>query len=315
MNLEDASKTPLFTVVIPTYNRTSRILPTLGSVKEQTCQDFECLVIDDGSVDGDKLAAIIDSLDDDRFRYIRQENGGASSARNRGFDVARGRYIALLDSDDRFLPTKLEKMALALSEVRGDALAYSQMLVERGLDKKWVRPPRGLKLEERVDEYLLCTAGTIRTSTVVATATLARKVRFDEALPSLQDTDFAIRAADSGATVLFLAEPLIAFEDQVGYARVSRNADYQPLLNWLDRLRGRPLSERAYWAGRGWQCARIASYSNRPLAISLFIRSAVRGVFPPRQAIVIAAQVVIPYRIYQWTANRVVALLGKRSRE
>lgn len=141
---------------------------------------------------------------------------------------------------------------------------------------------------------------------------LARRIRFDVALPSLQDTDFAIRVADSGATVLFIEEPLTVFEDKVGHVRVSRNANYEPLLRWLDQMRGDVLSERAYWAGRGWQCARIASYSNRVYAISLYLQSALRGVFPLRQAVVIAAQVAIPYRAYQWVANRVVALAGRR---
>lgn len=311
--MNDQPDGPLFSIVIPTYNRTDRILPTLESVKNQTFEDFECLVIDDGSYDGDALEAVVSSLSDGRFRYVRQSNGGACRARNHGFDLARGRFIALLDSDDIFLPHKLEKNLPHVQSSSGDVLVYSQMIVERGLEKQWVRPPRGILPEERVDEYLLCTPGTIRTSTVVISTTLARSTRFDESLPSLQDTDFAIRAANAGALITFIDEPLVIFEDKVSHTRVSRNANYKPLLSWLERMRGGEVSDRAYWAGRGWQCARIASYSNRPYGIWLYTQSAVRGVFPFRQAVVIAAQVAIPYSVYQKAANIVVSMFGRRS--
>lgn len=302
---------PLFSIVIPTYNRADRILPTLQSVKQQTLTAFECIVVDDGSRDGDQLKSVVANLNDDRFKYIRQPNGGACSARNRGFDIARGTYVALLDSDDLFVPSKLEQVWKVVKGHDEDILVYSRMIVERGLAKKWIRPSRGPLPTERLDEYLLCTSGTVRTSTVVVNTTLARRIRFDESLPSLQDTDFAIRVASAGVAIIFVSEPLTIFQDAVGYSRVSRNVNYRPLLLWLERMRHVEISERAYWAGRGWQCARIASYTNRPYALKLYIQAALRGAFPPRHAAVVAAQVAIPYGMYQWLANRVVTVLGK----
>lgn len=305
--------TPFFSVVIPTYNRTDRIHPVLESVKSQTFNDFECLVIDDGSKDGDTLATIISSLNDSRFVYIRQENKGACNARNRGIDTARGMYIALLDSDDIFLSEKLEKCAKILNENEhdGDVLVYSQMIVERGLEKVWIRPERGLLPAERVDEYLLCTPGKIQTSTMVLPTSLARRIRFDEDLTSMQDADFAIRVANTDATVAFIEEPLIVFGDKLSDSRVSRDNAYRPLLDWIERMRGSGVSERSYWACRGWQCARVASYSNRGYGIWLFLQSLVRGVYSFRQAVIIFAQVSIPHRHYQAIANYVVKLRGQ----
>jgi glycosyltransferase involved in cell wall biosynthesis len=302
---------PLFSVVIPTYNRAHSILPTLESVQSQTLEDFECLVVDDGSVDGDKLESVVASLEDNRFVYIRQNNAGACSARNRGIKMARGRYVALLDSDDRFLPDKLERVNAASCGHAGDILIYSRMIVERGLDRQWLKPPRGIHADERVDEYLLCTPGTIRTSTVVVSQPLARRVLFDESLPSLQDTDFAIRAANTGAAIKFIEDPLVLFDDTVSDARVSRNSIYGPLLAWLEQLRRKnAISERAYWAGRGWQCARIASYSNRPLAIRLYMQAVSKQVFPARHSLVVGAQILIPHRFYQRIANAIVKVFG-----
>src|SRR5262245_55820919 len=100
---------PLYTVVIPVYNREHLVEKTLRSVLEQSCQDFEIVVVDDGS--RDRPQDVIAKLADERIRFIRQENAGGGAARNNGILNARGRYIALLDSDDLFLPDKLEKYA------------------------------------------------------------------------------------------------------------------------------------------------------------------------------------------------------------
>jgi glycosyltransferase involved in cell wall biosynthesis len=302
---------PQFTVVVPVHNRADIVRPTLRSVQEQTFDDFECLVIDDGSTDGDELALVVKSMDDDRFRYVRQEHGGASSARNRGIDLASGRHIALLDSDDLFLPHKLERCAEVLKNTTGEVLLYSQMIVERGLEKKWLRPARGALETERVDEYILCTPGIIRTSTIVLSDTLARRVRFDPTLPWFQDGDLAIRAANAGACVEFVGEPLVVLEDRVGHTRISRGHNFAPVLAHLERMRSAgEISERAYWAGRGWQCARVASSSNRRYAIFLYSQAVLRRVFPWRHSFVVAAQIVLPFRLYQSIANGVVRICG-----
>ncbi len=302
---------PFFTVVIPTFNRTAAVQSALDSVKAQTFSDFECLVVDDGSKDGDALADVVSSVDDKRFKYVRQQNAGACSARNRGVDIARGLYVAFLDSDDIFLADKLERSANALKQYSGNVLVYSQLIVERGMEKVWIRPQRGPAPGERVDEYLLCGPGKIQTSTMVLPTELARRVRWDEDLPSLQDADFAIRVANSGAKIAFIEQPLIVFEDRYDDGRVARSTRHEPLLNWVERARHGGISERAYWACRGWQCARVTSYSNRPYGMWLYFQSVIRGVYPARQAFVILAQVLIPPRLYQRIANLVVKVRGK----
>lgn len=312
--MSTSSAAPVFSIIIPTYNRSKVIQRTLASVQMQTFKDFECIIVDDGSDDGEELATVVAAMVDERFRYVRQENGGASSARNRGFDVANGRYIALLDSDDEFLANKLERCNEILNEAdSGEVLLYSQMIVERGMEKKWVRPARGPLPSERVDEYILCTPGTIRTSTIVISASLARRIRFDEGLPWFQDSDFAIRASNAGASVKFVREPLVVLEDQVGYSRVSRSGDFETVLKYFDRMRrAEQISERSYWAGRGWPCARVASSTKRPYALLLFFQALAHCAFPWRHAFIVGAQVIMPYRLYQEIANGVVRLRGRR---
>ncbi len=98
----------LVSVIIPTYNRAKYILSAVESVLEQTCSDYEIIVVDDGSTDSTKdlLAPMVEN---GTIRYFYQQNQGESAARNHGIRMAHGDYIAFLDSDDLFLSTKLEK--------------------------------------------------------------------------------------------------------------------------------------------------------------------------------------------------------------
>lgn len=99
-------KSPAFSVVIPLYNKGGYIARTLESVLNQSCPDFEVVVVDDGSTDDGPEQ--VERLADPRLRLVRQENGGVSSARNRGIAEAVGEFIAFLDADDEWRPGKLE---------------------------------------------------------------------------------------------------------------------------------------------------------------------------------------------------------------
>ncbi len=101
----------LVSVIIPTYNRASVILRAVESVLNQTYRDLECIVVDDGSTDN--TLDILNTLSDSRLKIIKSENRGVSAARNLGFHHSNGQWIALLDSDDEWLPYKLEKQLSA----------------------------------------------------------------------------------------------------------------------------------------------------------------------------------------------------------
>jgi len=103
-------KRPHVSVIIPTYNRAALLDRALESVIQQTYRDWEIVLVDDGSTDDTPsvVAPYARSLGD-RLKYVRQPNCGASAARNHGIDIARGRFIAFLDSDDAFAPTKLAR--------------------------------------------------------------------------------------------------------------------------------------------------------------------------------------------------------------
>ena len=92
-------------VVIPLYNKEKQIAHTLQSVLNQTFQDFEIVIVDDGSTDGS--VAEVEKFSDSRIRLIHQKNAGVSAARNRGIEAAKGDLIAFLDADDVWMPEYL----------------------------------------------------------------------------------------------------------------------------------------------------------------------------------------------------------------
>lgn len=309
---DGADHSPLISVVIPVYNRASTILPTLCSVRDQTFTDFECIVVDDGSRDVEELQAVVNQFDR-RFRLVRKQNAGASAARNHGIDLARGRYVALLDSDDQFLPEKLQKqLDVALPMEDAPFLCYSKLFVDRGIGKYWVKPPRGLNGGERVDEYLMADAGWIQTSSMFLPLSFAVRIRFGERLPSSQDTDFAIRCVNNGGGLIFIDEPLVIMNDEYDPNRVSKQRDHRPLLTWIESMKDAgAISSRSYWAYRGWQCARVASSSSRVEALGIFGKSLLRGVYRPRVAATVFAQIILSQVIYQRIATYVVKMRGR----
>ena len=103
---------PFFSVIIPLYNKAAYIRRSLNSVLAQSFNDFELIVVDDGSTD--ESGSIVASYTDPRIRLIRQENAGVSAARNRGVAEAKAAWLALLDADDEYFPNFLEKIHEAI---------------------------------------------------------------------------------------------------------------------------------------------------------------------------------------------------------
>ncbi|MBN2437572.1 MAG: glycosyltransferase [Deltaproteobacteria bacterium] len=93
-------------VIIPAYNHEKYIAAAINSVLSQGCQDFEIIIVNDGSTDSTEQMIL--TFQDQRIRYISQENSGAHSAINRGISLAEGEYISILNSDDIYLPNRLE---------------------------------------------------------------------------------------------------------------------------------------------------------------------------------------------------------------
>jgi glycosyltransferase involved in cell wall biosynthesis len=116
---------PKVSVIIPTYNREDFMAEAVQSVLDQTFQDFEIIVVDDGSTDNTKK--LLEQIGDHRIIYVNQENRGSPAARNKGIIISKGGYIAFLDSDDIWLPENLEIKVKLLDERPDIALVCSDL--------------------------------------------------------------------------------------------------------------------------------------------------------------------------------------------
>ncbi len=299
---------PFFSVVIPLYNRAHLVADTIQSVRSQDWTDYEIIVVDDGSRDDPE--PVIGAIGDPRVRYIRQENAGGGAARNRGIEAAVGRYIAFLDSDDLFLPGKLSTMAQALASDDGSTVLYSRMKVDRGVDRYWIRPDRGIREDEDVGEYLFCANQFMQTSTMVVPTALAQRVLFDPALKKGQDLDFCVRLQAAGAHFRMIDRALTVWLDATEAGRTSYVRGYETSLDWLDRC-GHMLTDRAR---RGYR-ATVLAYHMAPIrpvaAIRDLLLGWLRGGVPPR---VIARQILrsyLPKPLYRTLVNGFVLRFGK----
>lgn len=119
------SQNPLISVVVTSYNYGKYLDDALRSVQAQSFEDWECIIVDDGSADATPEISTAWVGRDRRFIYLRQENSGLSAARNAGLCKARGRYIQILDADDMILPEKFKVQSQLLGALPEDSLVYS----------------------------------------------------------------------------------------------------------------------------------------------------------------------------------------------
>lgn len=205
-------KKPSVSVIIPTYNRKDLVLETINSVLKQTFKDYEIIVVDDGSTDGTQLELSY-LVHSGKLRYVYQENNGLASARNRGIDESVGRYLAFLDSDDIWLPSKLEKQVAMLEKDPHCAMVYTD---SRNFNEYGLSPVSRLVSSDKntmagmIWEYLVM-GNFINPSTVLIRKTVIGQVGyFDTALKMGEDWDFWMRIAHKNR-IGFIDEALVHY--------------------------------------------------------------------------------------------------------
>ena len=302
---------PVFSIVIPTYNRAKVIGGALEFVAAQTFQSFEVIIIDDGSTD--YLLAAIESFADPRIHCFRQANAGGAAARNRGIDEARGEFIAFLDSDDRFLPGHLEAMR-NIVQGRSNVVAYAQVIVDRNKGATFLKPPRAIERHESMAEYLCCTRGFVQTSTLVVPTVIARRVRYRDGLPFGQDTDFAIRLSLEGCQFVMAPEPGAIWNDAFDPSRVSSSRRGAQLIPWIEEMRP-SISAKAYHGYRGWHVAKGVAKSNKLEALQLYGIALANFCYSLPLAFVIFCQIFVPDEIYRRCSDKVLQFLGTRRKK
>jgi glycosyltransferase involved in cell wall biosynthesis len=198
---------PRVTVFMPVHNNARYLSGAVASILEQSFSDLELLIIDDGSTD--ETSEVLDSLSDSRVRIVRNDtNLGIPVTRNLGLDLARGEFLAFLDSDDIARPDRLDKQ-LGFLEANPDHVAVGSWATE--IDEEGVRH-RTLRRPLSWDRIRARTLflGTIRTPSVTGRVDILRKFRFLPEFPVCSDSDYWVRVAQEHKCAN-LAEPLIDY--------------------------------------------------------------------------------------------------------
>jgi glycosyltransferase involved in cell wall biosynthesis len=214
-------------VLIPTYNRREHVARAIESVLAQTVPVFELIVIDDGSSDG--TAELIRSHFGPRVILLRQDNTGVSAARNRGIREAKGEWIAFLDSDDVWLPTKNERQIEALTSLGvqyGACFTDCRYSGHRSSSRSIFAEADFLthgnigRLETPV-RYILGMNCLIWPQSLIVRRTLVNQLGgFDESLCVGEDTDLIFRLALI-TQLCFVSEPLVEINRASGVPRLS----------------------------------------------------------------------------------------------
>lgn len=211
-------KQPLVSVVIPTYNRAGIIAKAVSSVLTQTYREIEVIIVDDGSTD-DTSAALAEF--GERIRVIRQSNAGPSAARNRGAAVARGEYLAFLDSDDIWLPGKIERQVQLMEFVGPEVCCCVTDCEVQNSSGKWTTSFELAGLSSAPEAGYLLNPGEILATrfllynqvVMIRSAVFQSIGGFHQNLWQLEDHHLALRMAIRGVWAV-VSDPQVVKQEQ-----------------------------------------------------------------------------------------------------
>lgn len=254
---------PRVTAAIPTYNRGPLVVEALTSVLAQTYEDLEIVVVDNGSTDDteERLRPYLD-----RITYVKQENRGRAGARNRAIEVARGAYIAFLDSDDTWLPDRLERQVPVLDADPETALVHGHVeVVDDGGRPVDAQTRLHRRLWTKAHAAPVTYAGYANecrcfTSTVLVRRDVLQEIGgYDESI-GLEDLDLYLRIAMSHRIAFLDGAPLARYRfhgaqtanEELTRGQIAVSRKHLRILDGLPRSREHRLARRNFLLALSW---------------------------------------------------------------
>lgn len=249
----------LISIIVPIYNVENYLQQCLDSIQDQTYQNFECLLINDGSPDNSANICREYVDKDSRFKYFEKENGGVSSARNLGIERSEGAYITFIDSDDWVESDYLEVLYRALIDEKADITisTYKQFNIkdgcfyihsfQRGYEKKIFTGPElidNLQLLSSFDHSYGSTWGKLVKSVRVET------IRFNEETTLGEDMEFWYKLFLISDKIVYVNKDTYIYRisnDEYKHFELSKiRSDIQHRLNFIAFLTARKLEVSSY---------------------------------------------------------------------
>jgi hypothetical protein len=237
-----------FSIVIPLYNKAPYIKSAIASVLAQTVQDFEIIVLDDGSTDGG--ADLVAAINDPRLRLVRQSNAGVSATRNRGISMAEGQWVAFLDADDWHHPHYLQSLVAAQDLYPAVDVVAAQYIPVPGTTAVWPPAwyipvsPVAMTSIELIEDL---PGRWMKGPTFTTSSVCIRTIRLHQMQPCFavgechgEDLDMWFRVAEQ-SPVAWVKRPLVAYRVSVDGSLSLTNPKLE-LPPFLHRIRARALS-------------------------------------------------------------------------
>ena len=295
--------TPLISIVIPVYNRADLIARTVESCLAQTHDRIEIILVNDCSTDG-LDEALLPFADNPKVRRIdHEQNQGVSAARNSGVEAAKGELVAFLDSDDLWLPEKLEQQVALIDAHEGDRFicgTLTEVRASKGLVR--VRPKRRKPLGVPIGDYLFVNKTQQRlpqvaykgaalmggcfaqTSSYLVPRELAHATPFRTTLNQYEDMAFLIDLDRKGVDFLLVEKPLTIQHDDDRPGRLGARDDLARGYRFLDEI-GDGLSPDARLAFETTHLAHLHGRRRPAKVIGLVLRAFAQGLIAPRSVL------------------------------
>lgn len=255
----------MISVIIPLYNKYLAIAHTIESVIAQTYKDWELLIIDDGSNDGSDQVAKQYTLDK-RIYYIYKSNGGVSSARNMGIQMAKGEWLLYIDADDYLLPNALETL-LNLAKKFKVNIATSNFYVE----SKGMKSPCLYNVKEQIVpnnfRSLFFNSFDIRAGATLYKSSLIKQYEFDEALIRYEDAKLEFDILRNHKVAITPQFTMVYTKDYAGLSKPASDfsMDYISCMSF----EGKPF----------WEKMKLGSLANYGLSIYPNYRNEIKDIY------------------------------------
>jgi|SRR3989344_3221814 len=256
----------LISIIVPTFNRAYSLPKTIDSILTQTYDNWELIIIDDGSTDDTK--DIVKEYNNPKIKYLYQENKRQSAARNKGLEIAKGDWISYLDSDNEFYPNYLETVLNRISEKPDTLYALVQAkrtleLYENGKLVKVIDDSKDFPPDLSIQDIFHKKLHTDINGFIHSKQIIKDGIRFDEDLPKFEDWDFIMKMGEKYPNnFLYINTRLLNYHQKYGGDGVVSNSTYRDWAILYDYIYQKH-KDAKLMKGQTWYPERVQVWNRR----------------------------------------------------
>jgi glycosyltransferase involved in cell wall biosynthesis len=239
---------PLVSVLMPLHNKEDYVAEAIKSVLNQTYQNIELIIVDDGSTDGS--FDIAKRFVSDKVLLYKQENKGVSAARNVAFEHSKGDFIQYLDADDVLESRKIEEQSLILMNRNESVLVIAKRFYfQKNIEDRWILPNM-LILEKNYDDMRVFLVDEVSSSAFVHSWLIPRVLlqkagKWDETMTIFEDRDFYLRLVYAAKNIIYCPKSVCFCRFPIGNHQLKRieKSDFESVLRYFSKFENQLISK------------------------------------------------------------------------